>query len=61
MSKTEVVAPMPQLSLSERVRYGLETAGFFLIIGFFRLFDLDRASAHRRLDRAHVDSTKQRF
>ncbi len=33
------------LPLSRRMRYSIETAGFFAVIGFFRLFDLDRASA----------------
>ena len=31
--------------LVRRLRYALETAGFFLLIGFFRLFAIDRASA----------------
>jgi len=35
----------PSLPLGRRLRYWLETAGFFLVIGFFRLFGLDRASA----------------
>lgn len=33
------------LKLKVKLRYWLETAGFFLVIGFFRLFGLDRASA----------------
>jgi KDO2-lipid IV(A) lauroyltransferase len=33
------------LPLLRRIRYYFETAGFFLVIGFFRLFGLDRASA----------------
>src|SRR5512134_653462 len=33
------------MTLSRRVRYYLETAGFFVVIGFFRLFGLDTASA----------------
>jgi Kdo2-lipid IVA lauroyltransferase/acyltransferase len=33
------------LPLRRRLRYYLETAGFFVVIGFFRLFGLDRASA----------------
>src|SRR6266446_7626745 len=33
------------LPLIKRLRYYLETAGFFLVVGFFRLFGLDRASA----------------
>ena len=35
----------PQLSFAQRVRYGFETAGFFLLIGFFKLFSIDTASA----------------
>lgn len=31
--------------LTRRLRYFLEAAGFFLVIGFFRLFNLDKASA----------------
>src|SRR6185436_8736087 len=33
------------LPLARRIRYYFETAGFFTVIGFFRLFGLDRASA----------------
>jgi KDO2-lipid IV(A) lauroyltransferase len=33
------------MPFSRRVRYYLETAGFFVVIGFFRLFGIDRASA----------------
>jgi len=33
------------LPLGRRLRHYLEAAGFFLVIGFFRLFDIDRASA----------------
>ena len=33
------------LPVLRRIRYYFETAGFFLVIGFFRLFRLDRASA----------------
>src|SRR5262245_3986401 len=33
------------MPLSRRLRYYLETAGFFMIIGFFRLFGIDTASA----------------
>ena len=33
------------MPLSRRMRYYLETAGFFTIIGFFRLFGVDTASA----------------
>jgi KDO2-lipid IV(A) lauroyltransferase len=32
-------------SFSRKLRYYLETAGFFTVIGFFRLFGVDRASA----------------
>ena len=35
----------PALPPGRRLRYWLETAGFFLVIGFFRLFGIDRASA----------------
>jgi KDO2-lipid IV(A) lauroyltransferase len=33
------------MKLSRRLRYYLETAGFFAVIGFFRLFGIDTASA----------------
>ena len=33
------------IPLFKRLRYWLETAGFLAVIGFFRLFDIDRASA----------------
>ncbi|HSZ11481.1 MAG TPA: hypothetical protein VK759_04855, partial [Rhizomicrobium sp.] len=33
------------LPLSSRLRYGLEAAGFFLLIGFFRVLGIDGASA----------------
>ena len=35
-------APLP---LGRRLRYWLETAGFLLVMGFFGLFNVDRASA----------------
>ena len=35
----------PPIPLTRRLRYYLEAGGFFLIVGFFRLFDIDRASA----------------
>jgi KDO2-lipid IV(A) lauroyltransferase len=34
-----------QLSFSRRIRYSLETAGFFVVIGFFKLFRVETASA----------------
>lgn len=45
MSETVPSPSTPALSLLERIRYWFETAGFFIIIGFFRLFGLDSASA----------------
>jgi KDO2-lipid IV(A) lauroyltransferase len=33
------------MPLARRLRYYLEAAGFFIVIGFFRLFGIDRASA----------------
>src|SRR5215469_5713558 len=33
-----------QLNFSRRVRYRIEAAGFFAVIGFFRMFGIDRAS-----------------
>jgi KDO2-lipid IV(A) lauroyltransferase len=33
------------MPLTKRLRYYLETVGFFIVIGFFRLFGIDRASA----------------
>jgi Kdo2-lipid IVA lauroyltransferase/acyltransferase len=35
----------PAVPLGRRLRYHAEAAGFFAIIGFFRLFDIARASA----------------
>src|SRR6266550_4821151 len=35
----------PNVSLGRRLRHYLEAAGFFLVMGFFRLFPIDRASA----------------
>ena len=35
----------PALPLGRRLRYLLEAGGFFLVMGFFRLFKIDRASA----------------
>src|SRR5258707_7591392 len=33
------------LPLGRRLRHYLEAAGFFLVMGFFRLFNIDRASS----------------
>ena len=33
------------LPLSRRIRYWIETTAFFAVVGFFRLFQIDRASA----------------
>lgn len=41
MSKAEA----PSLSPSDRLRYGIEAAGFFFLIGIFRLLGIDGASA----------------
>jgi Kdo2-lipid IVA lauroyltransferase/acyltransferase len=38
-------AALPAMSFSRKLRYGAEAAAFFLMIGFFRLFGVDRASA----------------
>src|SRR5258708_38309438 len=35
----------PNVSFGRRLRHYLEAAGFFLVMGFFRLFPTDRASA----------------
>ena len=35
----------PKCLFIRRVRYLIETGAFFIVIGFFRLFDIDRASA----------------
>jgi KDO2-lipid IV(A) lauroyltransferase len=37
-------AATPRLTLAQRFRYGLETAGFLTAIGFFKLFPIDNAS-----------------
>jgi Kdo2-lipid IVA lauroyltransferase/acyltransferase len=39
------IAPIPEMPPAMMLRYRAEAAGFFLAIGFFRLFGLDRASA----------------
>jgi len=41
---SEAAAP-PRLSLPQRLRYWIETAGFFTAIGFFKLFPIDTASS----------------
>jgi KDO2-lipid IV(A) lauroyltransferase len=38
-------AVFPRLSPVQRIRYWIETAGFFTAIGFFKLFPVDTASA----------------
>ena len=38
-------AGAPRLSPGQRFRYWIETAGFFIAIGFFKLFSIDTASA----------------
>src|ERR1017187_4150289 len=35
----------PALPVGRKLRYWLEAAGFFVVVGFFRLFGIDRASA----------------
>lgn len=35
----------PELPLAARIRYGTEAAGFFFLMGLFRLLGIDRASA----------------
>ena len=42
---TQAVAPIPKMKLSERLRYGAEAAGFFTLMGMFRMLGLDGASA----------------
>ncbi|HEX3484493.1 MAG TPA: hypothetical protein VHT51_05505, partial [Micropepsaceae bacterium] len=41
----KTLSATPPLPVGRRIRYVLEAAGFFLVVGFFRLFSLDRASA----------------
>jgi Kdo2-lipid IVA lauroyltransferase/acyltransferase len=38
-------ADPPRISVSRQIRYRIETTAFFTVIGFFRLFNIDRASA----------------
>ena len=38
-------APFPKLTAIEAIRYGAEAAGFFTLIGFFRIFGVETASA----------------
>ncbi|MSP94178.1 MAG: lauroyl acyltransferase [Alphaproteobacteria bacterium] len=45
MSAAPPAPKIEAMPLGRKLRYWLETAGFFLIIGFFRLFSIDRASA----------------
>jgi len=40
-----VPADTRTLPLSRRIRYWIETTAFFAVVGFFRLFQIDRASA----------------
>jgi KDO2-lipid IV(A) lauroyltransferase len=42
---TQTIAPIPKMKLSEKLRYGAEAAGFFTLIGLFRILGLDGASA----------------
>jgi len=42
---TQAVAPIPKMKLAEKLRYGAEAAGFFTLIGLFRILGLDGASA----------------
>ncbi|HTQ15674.1 MAG TPA: lysophospholipid acyltransferase family protein [Rhizomicrobium sp.] len=39
------IEPIPPMPPGRKLRYGLEAAGFFTMIGFFRLFGADTASA----------------
>jgi KDO2-lipid IV(A) lauroyltransferase len=39
------IAPIPKMPLATMLRYRAEAAGFFTVIGFFKLFGLDGASA----------------
>jgi Kdo2-lipid IVA lauroyltransferase/acyltransferase len=46
VSPASPAPPKPaRLSIGRKLRFYLETAGFFTVIGFFRLFGIDRASA----------------
>ena len=38
-------ADLPQVPFTRQLRYLIETGAFFTVIGFFRLFNIDRASA----------------
>jgi KDO2-lipid IV(A) lauroyltransferase len=40
-----VLAPIPKMRLGEMLRYRAEATGFFTMIGFFKLFGVERASA----------------
>jgi len=42
---TNQPSPLPALPAARRLRYYLEAAAFFSVIGFFRLFGIERASA----------------
>ena len=42
---SDTLAPIPEMPLAMRLRYRAEAAAFFAVIGFFRLFGLDGASA----------------
>ena len=45
MSEENSAAPPRALPLPRRLRYRAEAAGFFVMIGFFRLFPIERASS----------------
>jgi KDO2-lipid IV(A) lauroyltransferase len=38
-------APIPKMKFSEKLRYGMEAAGFFTLIGMFRMAGLELASS----------------
>jgi len=42
---TQTIVPIPRMKLSDKLRYGAEAAGFFTLIGLFRILGLDGASA----------------
>jgi KDO2-lipid IV(A) lauroyltransferase len=42
---TNALAPIPKMPLGETLRYRAEAAGFFTMIGFFKLFGVERGSA----------------
>ncbi len=42
---TQTIQPIPKMKLADKLQYGMEAAGFFTLMGLFRILGLDGASA----------------